>query len=408
MRILWILPYFPWPTTSGGKTRQYHLLRELAARGHRITLLAQSKTLPDAESRATLEVFLEKLIVLPRRALKSPLTLAAMLFAPWPLLASVNGLSPRLTNTFAQLLAESVWDIVQIEHSYAFQPYEKVLQDRRQPFLLTEHNVESALGAATYNRLPIWLRPIARFDMWRYRCWERRVFTQAGQLIAVTHEDAKQIGRIADKVVPVVVNGVDCASFAKNRPDAASQRLIFVGNYEYAPNIDAVQWLVEEIMPCLWQRHPAARLGIYGYAMPQDWSSRWTDTRIEWQGFVADLGAMQRSAAIFIAPLNFGGGSKLKVLEALAGGLPLVSTAQGVSGLQLKAGEHYLGGETTDALADAACQLLNDPGQAGLIGEAGRRYAQENHDWQSAVQRLERIYQSALDRKMHTGNTTCI
>ncbi len=84
MRILWILPYSPWPTTSGGKTRQYHLLRSLAARGHRITVLLHSKQPVSAEDRQALEPFLERLVVLPRRPLRSLSTLLAALFAPYP------------------------------------------------------------------------------------------------------------------------------------------------------------------------------------------------------------------------------------------------------------------------------------------------------------------------------------
>ncbi|MCR3840971.1 glycosyltransferase family 1 protein, partial [Pseudomonas aeruginosa] len=124
MRILWILPYSPWPTTSGGKTRQYHLLRSLAARGHRITVLLHSKQPVSAEDRQALEPFLERLVVLPRRPLRSLSTLLAALFAPYPLLASVNGLSAELQRTATELLREP-WDVVQVEHSYSFQPYER-------------------------------------------------------------------------------------------------------------------------------------------------------------------------------------------------------------------------------------------------------------------------------------------
>ena len=189
MRILWILPYSPWPTTSGGKTRQYHLLRSLAARGHRITVLLHSKQPVSAEDRRALEPFLERLVVLPRRPLRSLSTLLAALFAPYPLLASVNGLSAELQRTATELLREP-WDVVQVEHSYSFQPYERPLRDAGQPFVLTEHNVESSLGAATYDRLPGWALPFVRYDQWRYRRWERRVMSQAAAVVAVTERCA--------------------------------------------------------------------------------------------------------------------------------------------------------------------------------------------------------------------------
>lgn len=391
MRILWILPYSPWPASSGGKTRQLQLLRSLAARGHRITLLLQGKTPLCDEGRRALEPLLERLVELPRRPLTSPLTLLAALAAPYPLLASVNGLSPALTRTARALLREH-WDVVQLEHSYGFQPYRRLLRGRR--FVLTEHNVESALGAATYDRLPRWAAPFVRYDQWRYRRWERRVLSQCTRLVAVTDADAQRLAAIAGRPVSVVVNGVDCAHFAAATPSAAARRVLFLGNYEYAPNVDAVAWALDEIMPRVWQRAPDARITLCGHALPEAWRSRWPDPRISWQGFVPDLVGLQSGASLFLAPLRHGGGSKLKVLEALAAGLPLVSTAQGVSGLALEHGDGYLGGDSAAALADAVLAVLDDAALAARLGEAGRRYVRDRHDWSIAAAQLERVYQT--------------
>ncbi|MDU5674434.1 MAG: glycosyltransferase, partial [Pseudomonas aeruginosa] len=112
------------------------------------------------------------------------------------------------------------------------------------------------------------------------------------------------------------------------------ERVLFLGNYEYAPNVDAVEWMLDEILPRVWAHCPEARMSVCGYALPAEWAQRWSDPRIEWQGFVPDLLQLQSSSSVFLAALRHGGGSKLKVLEALAAGLPLASTAQGVSGLE--------------------------------------------------------------------------
>jgi glycosyltransferase involved in cell wall biosynthesis len=402
MRILWILPYLPWPTTSGGKTRQYHLLRSLAARGHSITLLVQSKTPLDEDARAQLEPLLERLIVLPRRPLKHPLSLAAALFAPWPLMTTINGLSGTLQKQFAELMQQP-WDVIQVEHSYTFEPYAALLKQQRRAFVLTEHNLESALGAATYDRFPAWLNLFVRYDQWRARRWEQQVLNQASRVIAVTPADALAIGAITSSPVDIVVNGVDCRAFSQVQADPSSQRLLFVGNYEYAPNVDAVQWALDEIMPQLWQRCPEARLAVAGYALPASWAQRWPDPRIEWLGFVADLPALQARSAVFFAPLRHGGGSKLKVLEALAAGLPLVSTAQGVSGLQVRSNHDYLAGESSRELADALATLLNDPNQAAQLAANGRYYVNQNHDWQAAASQLEAVYRQLP----HKDNLTC-
>jgi glycosyltransferase involved in cell wall biosynthesis len=392
MRILWILPYLPWPTSSGGKTRQYHLLRTMAARGHRITLLVQSKEPLGSEAQTALAPLLDELIVLPRRPLRHPLTLAAACVGPWPLLTCINGLAPALAARFEQLL-EHDWDVIQIEHSYGFQPFEQSLRRHRRPFLLTEHNLESSLGGATYSRFPAWAKPFVIYDQWRGRRWERRVFDAAAGVVAVTEADATAMRELTATPVTVVVNGVDTRGFAAVQCDATSQRILFVGNYEYPPNVDALTWALEEILPLLWQRHPQARFAVAGYAMPTEWAQRWPDERIEWHGFVADLGVLQARSSLFFAPLRQGGGSKLKVLEALAAGLPLVSTSQGVSGLTLRDGVDCRIGETAAELATALAELIEAPQAACELGELGRHYVQREHDWQTAANQLETAYQ---------------
>ena len=393
MRIMWIVPYLPWPTTSGGKTRQYHLLRTLSERGHRITLLVQSKTPADAAVHAALEPLLERLIVVPRRALKHPMTPRAGVFAPWPLLTTVNGLSPVLQARFSELLKET-WDVIQVEHSYSLQPYFTLLQQQARDFVLTEHNLESSLGGATYDRFPKWAAPFVRYDQWRCQQWERKAFDAACHVVAVTQADAQAIGQLTTTPVSVVVNGVDSRAFSDVSADPQSQRLLFVGNYEYAPNLDAVQWLLDDIFPRVWLQCPNARLAVAGFGLPAHWRERWADDRIEWQGFVPDLTALQRRCAGFVAALRHGGGSKLKVLEAMAAGLPLVSTAQGVSGLAVEPQVHYLAGESAEALADGIVRLLDEPTLARQLAQAARDYARNHHDWAVAGNELEQIYRT--------------
>lgn len=216
--------------------------------------------------------------------------------------------------------------------------------------------------------------------------------SQDVKFVAVTEKDARQLGAMLGRPVPVVVNGVDCEHFAAARPTPEAQRVLFLGNYEYAPNVDAVEWMLDEILPRVWAHCPEARMSVCGYALPAEWAQRWSDPRIEWQGFVPDLLQLQSSSSVFLAALRHGGGSKLKVLEALAAGLPLASTAQGVSGLELRDGEDYLGGESAEQLANAVVRLLQDPAQTRALGENGRAYVRRAHDWSVAASQLEQVY----------------
>ena len=397
LRILWTLPYLPWPVTSGGKSRQFNLIREMAARGHRLTLLIQSKAPADEATRRVLGALAEEVIVLPRRPLKHPGTLWRAATSRLPLLTTINGHAPALSARFERLLADQKWDIVQIEHSYGFQPFEQALRRHRQRFVITEHNVESELGAATYGKWPAWMRGLAAWDQRRARRWERRVLRQASAIVAVTDADAGQLGVIGDgRPTHVVSNGVDTRAFAGVRHDAASRTVLFLGNYEYAPNVDAVEWALGEIAPLVWAQEPDVRFRICGHGMPQAWARRFTDPRIEWRGYVPDLTEVQASSAAFLAPLRFGGGSKLKVLEAMAAGLPIVSTREGVSGLPVIDGRHARVADTPQALAQALCQTLNHPEAARALGDAARALVHDEFDWSAVAAQLERVYASVL------------
>nr|WP_314877690.1 glycosyltransferase family 4 protein [uncultured Pseudomonas sp.] len=391
MRILWTLPYLPWPTTSGSKTRQYHLLRELAQRGHRITLLVQSKVPLGDAARTALEPLLERLIVLPRRALHSPLNLLASPIIDYPMRAIIHGLAPALRHRFEQLLDEP-WDVIQIEHSYSFQPFEKALQARGMPYMLSEHTLESVMGAACHDRLPLWLRPLNAFDRWRYRRWEQRVLRQPTEVVAVSPHDAGLISQISGRPVNVVANGVDCDYYEQVRPAAHSQRLLFVGNFEYGANLEAIEWALEEILPQVWLSNPAVRLAIAGHALPASWKLHWNDPRIEWIGYRPDLRELQRRSALFFAPLRYAGGSKVKILEAMAAGLPVITTSKGVSGLAVNNGEHYLGSDDSGQLALQITQLLNQPWRMCQLGESGRQFTRQRHDWSVVAQQLENVH----------------
>jgi glycosyltransferase involved in cell wall biosynthesis len=396
LRILWVCPYLPWPTIGGNRLRVFHLMRELAARGHRITLLAQSTCDADEATRAALGPLLERLIVVRRRRRRHPVTLAAAALAPYPVDVSINGFCSRMRKTMAALLDEP-WDVVQVEHGYAMQSFLATLVRRQQAFVLTEHNVESTLVPTNdyHPRIPRRLLPMLHsYDAWRYRRWEARELALPTRLIAVTARDGERLAAITRRPVDVIPNGADLAAHAQVQPDVDSARIMFIGNFAYPPNADAVEWAVTEILPLVWQRLPRASFVVCGGAMPADWRLRWTDPRIHWQGFVDDIPAVQSQCAVFLASLRAGGGSKLKVLEAMAAGLPVVSTPEGVSGLEAAAGSEFLLGKSAAELASGLVQLLSDPAQARRLGAAGRRYVTAAHGWAGITAQLERIYRS--------------
>jgi glycosyltransferase involved in cell wall biosynthesis len=294
----------------------------------------------------------------------------------------------------AELLKEP-WDAVHVEHSYGLQSFLGALNAARQPFVLSEHNVESSLTPITnyHPRIPA---PVTaqrrRYDGWRYRNWERRVLTAAARVIAVTTRDSQRLTEISGRPVDVVENGVDTAALADVRPDVGSQRLMFIGNFDYPPNADAVEMTIERILPAVWRRCPKARFAVCGPALPAAWRERWTDPRIEWRGFVDDPCVEQRRSALLVAPLRAGGGSKLKVLEAMGAGLGVVGTPEAVSGLHVQDGREYREGRTPEELAGHIADLLEHEEAIRQMGARARLYVQRHHDWHRLVDRMAEIF----------------
>jgi glycosyltransferase involved in cell wall biosynthesis len=242
---------------------------------------------------------------------------------------------------------------------------------------------------------------LARYDQWRAKRWEQHALSQAAAVVAVTESDAKSLSAISQRPTHVVSNGVDTRGFAQVQPDPHAQTILFVGNYEYAPNLDAVEWAAADILPLVWLQNPQARFIVCGHALPDHWRQRFPDPRIEWRGYVDHLPTVQSQASVFLAPLRFGGGSKLKVLEALAASLPVVSTREGLSGLGAQDGVHALVASTAPQMAQALVDLLGDPARAARLGQAARQLVHERFDWDAAAAQLEAVYQT-LQPSGHT------
>ena len=165
-RILWVVPYFPWPVTSGGMARQDALLRAMSARGHFITLLSLVREPPPAAVLSHVEEFLDRVEVAPRRPPTHIASLTKAVFSLRPTITNINAGSPLFSTKFANLLQQN-FDVIQIEHSYTLGAIGSILQRHDMPFILTEHNIESEVVGIQYARLPKPLRAVAYVDSLR-------------------------------------------------------------------------------------------------------------------------------------------------------------------------------------------------------------------------------------------------
>lgn len=349
-RVLYLTHHLPWPEHSGGRVREAQLLQRLADR-FAIEVVAISKT-PEHDRAA---------VDLARAAgVESRIFVAER--GPWLAgpLARRHG-----SNSARAYLARSLScprTLVHVEGHYLFH---LLPEPARRRAVVVEHNVESSLlTQAAETAASFRDRAALTAQALRTRRTERAVWHTADVVGAVTEEDARAIGHAAPHAdVRLLPNGCDHVERTSVHAGSASgNRLLFIGNFSYAPNLDAARVLITEIFPAVTRQRPGTTLTMVG-ADPPAWLARaaQSDGRITVTGWVPDLAACLDSADVVVCPLRIGGGVKVKVLEALQRAKAIVTTPIGAQGVDRIHMSPVVVRETLDALADACVWLLNSP-----------------------------------------------
>jgi glycosyltransferase involved in cell wall biosynthesis len=194
----------------------------------------------------------------------------------------------------------------------------------------------------------------------------------------------------------VVENGVDVRAFVPSPNTVESNTLVWVGGFNHISNSEAVRFFLEDIFPRIRKKNTGAKLYVVGGAVP-DWLKRLAtaDPSIVLTGYVVDPLPYIQRAAIFVAPILSGGGTKLKILEAMAVGKAIVSTSIGVEGIEGEEGRHFVVADDPEAFASAVVSLLNDRDSRERLGANARIRALEKYDWDAICEGIGRIYLDA-------------
>jgi glycosyltransferase involved in cell wall biosynthesis len=304
--------------------------------------------------------------------------------------------SPAFARTLRDLLAEEGYDVVQVE-GIEMARYLPLSNGARRIF--SEHNVEHQLQERAYlvdRRCPSrW--PQAAYSMvqaQRLARFESAACRLADAVLAVSDDDANALRALQpDGQYRVVPNAIATDDYPARNGWPERPALLFAGTLDYRPNADAVRWLLDEVMPTVWERVPEARVFVVGRGPAADLVARGQhDPRIAVTGPVESLGPYWARASAYVLPVRGGGGTRFKALEAMAAGLPLASTPMGMEGIAATDGTHYLSGETSDALADASVRLLEDPALRDRLADAALRLVRERYDWRVVASRLLDVY----------------
>lgn len=401
MNILWLTPQLPC-RIGGGQSHQWNLLYYLS-QNHRVTVAALASPLEQnhvEEARASCQ----ELMVIPYHP---PVvenkwrnrwhSWRQLLLDPWPHYARTYPLN-LLQSVACCLLGQNEYDIIHCEH-LASAPLRENFQ--QVPALLSCQNVEHQIAhqMLCFQRrvtrkiysLIEWCK-LRRFEKYWLRCFD--------SLTAISEEDAREFQKLVPGVpVYIVPNGVDADYFAPPSNIWKRPEVLFVGTLGYWPNADAVLFFCQYIWPMIRQDHPETSLTIVGADPPPDVLRLASSPGITVTGYVPDVRPYFWRAALSIVPLRIGGGVRIKILESLAAGCPVVSTSLGAAGLNLGDAEGLLRADDPRTFAHQVIVLLRDPDRCEDLGNRGRDSVIQKYAWPAIVRQLEQGYLETILRR---------
>jgi len=397
MRILVLSPRQCWPTDTGAKLREYHLVRQLAMHAE-VTLLAFG-----AQNLAEGLPFCREVIVVPPPPRYTPVKLLRGLLGSQPV-SVLNYTSDAMRQALEQLLGREQFDAVQIEAS-VMAGYAEIISSRpNAPAIVYDwHNIESELMrrfAEQAGSLP--KRFYAAITARRLEALERGMLRSGATHIVCSQREQEQLRRIAPgAAIEFVPNGVDTSGFAgaSNSAEGQPQSLVFVGSMNYHANVEGVLYFVERIWPELRRDFPQITLTLVGSSPTPAILALAGRPGIEVTGTVPDTKPYYSRASVAIVPLLTGGGTRLKILEAMAAGVPVLSTRLGAEGLGASPGEDIVIAETEAEWLTSLRRLLTDAPYAGSVAEKGLHLVHEKYDWRIPGETLARLYQNLIGDK---------
>ncbi len=381
----------PWPLHLGDRLIIWHLARELAQKGHVIDLLAFANDPRDHDDVDHYRAHFGT-VTLIDEAPRSQFTLLQRLLLPqarFPRHAGGAG-SPAMWQAIEQ--AVDTRDYVCAHFFGGIQVYEYRHAVGTLPALITPYEsyslylrreLETRSGSAPVLSLRHVLA--RRFEAWMFTPFDRRV--------VVAERDRTELRGINPALDwEVIPNGVDADWFQPGPEARESATLLFTGNFEYEPNVDAALWLAADLLPGLRQRGLKAQLWLVGHAPPQALRALAGD-QILVTGRVPDLRPWLQRATLYVCPLRKGAGIKNKVLEALAAGCPLLATPLSADGIAIEDGRHALLAER-DAFPAAVRRLLDDAALRDSLALAGRQLVESQYSWRQVATRYAGLYQA--------------
>lgn len=390
MKILMLTPYLPYPLLTGGQTRSYNLIKRLSVLGHEITLFCLVKNISERQYVGELEKFCKSVQVFNRS--EKPWTISNILrtgFSFYPFLVVRNWAKGEKGAIEKKLRAEQ-FDLIHAETFYVMPHIPKT----KIPILLVEQTIEYLVYRhfADEFKFPL-IKHLLYIDVAKMKYWELKYWQHAKRVVAMSEQDKKSmLFQVPTMKVDIVPNGADSDFFGtKVKERAAKPTILYLGNFTWLQNREAVDILINKVWPKIKEKIPDCKLWIIGkYAREFFIKMETKDIRVD---EVEDVREVYQQAWVLVAPIFGGGGTRYKNFEAFASGLPVVTTSIGIRGTKAKDGREVVIRDEPSKIAEAVIDLLSNKKLYMQIAKNARRMVKKEYDWDPIARKLSRIYE---------------
>ncbi len=403
LRILYFSPRECWPLDSGAHLRDFYLARELARRASLSYFGFHDADSPPHRPPPGDAGFATTLV--RKDATYTPSKLLRGFLGPEPV-TILNFHSARAVTELEKVLNQQQFDLVQIEGVHLWPYLSLIRRASGRPVVVADwHDIQSeVMWRYSEHAASVLKRPYARRTARLLENMERRFLEECDvHTVASERERGKLLQRIPDARIEVIGNGVDIEYHGANA-DARRHAtdLLFVGSMEYHANVDAVCWFARHVWPQIQDQQPPLRFVIAGRKPAPAVRSLATLPGVVVTGMVDDVRPYYRNALAMVVPLRIGSGTRLKILEAMAAGVPVVSTVLGAEGLAVTDDVDILLADSPVAMTNAIRALLDSPERRQRIAEAAAKLVRQHYDWRILGARLYEIHCAALERNRHS------
>lgn len=387
MKILVLASRFPYPIEKGDKLRIYHQIRELSRR-HEVVLFALSDIQVEAVDYAEMARYCSNIYLFSFK--KNAFIWQAI--KGW-----LQGLPLQVSyfrKTALQARLQEILTKEKPDHLYCqLIRMAGYLEGLQTPPATLDYMDAFSLGAARRAEKASWLLyPFWKLEARRIAAWEQQVFSWFRHHTIISQHDQLALKVSNKDRIHIIPNGVD-TTFFQPLPDVVpAYDLVFVGNMGYHPNIVAARFLVRSVMPRVWKQAPGTRLLLAG-ARPSAEVRALAEDRVHVSGWVADIRTAYASGRVFVAPLFSGSGQQNKILEAMAMGLPCITTPLVNNAIGAQPEREILLADSTETFVKQILDLIRNEQLAAMLGAEGRKMVCERFSWQQSVDQLQALWQ---------------